>query len=283
MKRTLDTLVISDIHLGTVGCHADELLKYLRSVDVQRLILNGDIFDFWNFRKYYWPAEHMAVIKQFLRMAGSGTQIYYLTGNHDEKLRHLTPMQLGPIQILDKLILRIGGETCWFFHGDIFDITMRQSKWLAKLGGHGYDLLIIINRLVNKMLELSGRERISLSRHIKNSVKKAVQFVDDFEQTAMELAIHEGYDRVFCGHIHQPTIRAFHQGEDTSIYMNSGDWVEHLSALEYDGEAWSIYRFEKQSVTDTRPMAEQEHLIGAPGEGFQLMLDQMLERVGIDR
>ncbi|MGM0586873.1 MAG: UDP-2,3-diacylglucosamine diphosphatase [Bacteroidota bacterium] len=283
MKRTLDTLVISDVHLGTVGCHAQELLKYLRTLEVQRIILNGDIFDFWNFRKYYWPAEHMAVIKQLLSMAGSGTQVYYLTGNHDEKLRHLTPMQLGPIQILDKLILRIGDDTCWFFHGDIFDITMRQSKWLAKLGGHGYDLLIIINRLVNKALELTGRERISLSRYLKNSVKKAVQFVDDFEQTAIELAIHEGYDRVFCGHIHKPAIRKHAHDEGTTIYMNSGDWVEHLSALEYDGETWSIYRFEEHTLTEPVQQPYQAHLIGASDQDFHLMLDDMLQRAGIDR
>lgn len=281
MKRTLDTLILSDVHLGTVGCHADELLQYLKSVDVQRLILNGDIIDFWNFRKYYWPQEHMEVVKQLLHMAGSGTQVYYITGNHDEKLRNLTPMQLGPIQILDKLILRIGDESCWIFHGDIFDISMRQSKWLAKLGGHGYDLLILINRLVNRFLEFTGRERISLSRHIKNSVKKAVQFIDNFEQTALELAIQEGYDRVFCGHIHQPAIRAYENSQGSVVYMNSGDWVEHLSALEYDGEEWRIYRFEDEPIVADKIYSTPEHLIGAQDGDFQMMLSDVLKQAGI--
>jgi UDP-2,3-diacylglucosamine pyrophosphatase LpxH len=282
MKRSLDTLVLSDIHLGTVGCHAQELLQYLKSIEVQRLILNGDIIDFWNFRKYYWPQEHMEVVKQLLRMAGSGTQIYYLTGNHDEKLRHLTPMQLGSVQILDKLILRIGGETCWFFHGDIFDVTMRQSKWLAKLGGHGYDLLIVLNRMVNRVLEYSGRPRISLSRHIKNSVKKAVQFVEDFEHTAMELAIHEGYDRVFCGHIHKPALREHRNSEGCVMYMNSGDWVEHLSALEYDGSEWGLFRFEEANLPDPNQTLTIEPMIGAQEEDFQMMLTQLLDQAGID-
>ncbi|MGB0347329.1 MAG: UDP-2,3-diacylglucosamine diphosphatase, partial [Balneolaceae bacterium] len=148
----------------------------------------------------------------------------------------------------DKLVLEMNGEKVWFFHGDIFDVTMKYSKWLAKLGGRGYELLILLNRGVNKVSQKLGYGKFSLSKKIKDSVKTAVNFVDDFEVTAMELAIEEGYDYVVCGHIHKPKIRGFENDKGSVIYLNSGDWVENLTALEYDGDEWSLYRYETDAI-----------------------------------
>ena len=138
------------------------------------------------------------------------------------------------------------------FHGDIFDVTMKYSKWLAKLGGKGYELLILLNRGVNKILQNFGHSKLSLSKKIKDSVKKAVSFIDDFEVTAMALAIDEGYDYVVCGHIHQPKIRGYQNEKGSVIYLNSGDWVENLTALEYEGE-WSLYSYEKDKIAQNTP------------------------------
>lgn len=245
-KRPLDILVLSDVHLGTVGCHALELLQYLNSVDPKVIILNGDFVDIWNFRKYYWPESHMMVLRTLLTMMTSGTDIYYLTGNHDEVLRKVSSLQLGPLFIRDKLTLELNGEKVWIFHGDVFDITMKHSKWIAKIGGKGYELLILLNRLVNRILVKSGRSKISLSKRIKDSVKKAVRFIEDFETTAMDLAIDQGYDYVICGHIHQPKIRGYENEHGSVIYMNSGDWVENLTALEYYGQEWIMYKYREE-------------------------------------
>ncbi len=253
MKRSIDTVVISDVHLGTVGCHAVELVQYLNSIEPKRVILNGDFIDMWQFRKYYWPDSHMHVIRTLITMMTNGVEIYYLTGNHDETLRKISSLQLGPLFILDKLVLEMNGEKVWFFHGDIFDVTMRYSKWLAKLGGRGYELLILINRLVNKVSRKLGYGTLSLSKKIKDSVKKAVNFIDDFEVTAMELAITEGYDYVVCGHIHKPKIRGYENEKGSVIYLNSGDWVENLTALEYENNEWSLYQFEADTLAQESP------------------------------
>lgn len=245
-KRPLDIAVISDVHLGTVGCHALELLQYLNSIDPKMIILNGDFVDIWNFRKYYWPESHMMVLRTLLTMMANGTDIYYLTGNHDEVLRKVSSLQLGPFFIRDKLILELKGEKVWIFHGDVFDITMKQSKWIAKAGSHGYDLLILLNRLINKISVKMGRGKLSLSKKIKDSVKKAVRFIDDFETTAIDLAIDQGYDYVICGHIHQPKIRGYENENGSVIYMNSGDWIENLTSLEYDGEEWDLYKYSEE-------------------------------------
>lgn len=249
-KRAVDIVVLSDLHLGTVGCHAIELVQYLNSIEPRILVLNGDIFDIWNFKKYYWPESHMQVVKSFLSMMTNGTDIYYLTGNHDEVIRKISNLQLGPLFVRDKLVLNLNEEKCWIFHGDIFDITMKQTKWIAKIGGKGYDLLILLNRAVNYLLNKMGRDKISLSKRIKDSVKKAVRFIDDFEVAAMELAIQNGYDYVVCGHIHQPKIRGYENEEGAVIYMNSGDWVENLTTLEFDGAEWSMYRYREDDFID---------------------------------
>lgn len=245
-KRPVDIVVISDVHLGTVGCHALELLQYLNSIDPKTLILNGDFIDAWNFRKYYWPESHMMVLRTMLTMMANGTDIYYLTGNHDEVLRKVSSLQLGPLFVRDKLVLNLKGEKVWIFHGDIFDITMKHTKWIAKAGAHGYDMLILLNRFINWVSVKMGRGKLSLSKKIKESVKKAVQFIDNFENTAIELAIDQGYDYVICGHIHQPKIRGYENEKGSVIYMNSGDWIENLTALEYDGEEWSMYRYSEE-------------------------------------
>ncbi len=242
-KRPVDIVVLSDLHLGTVGCHAVELAQYLNSIEPRILILNGDIFDIWNFKKYFWPESHMLVVKCFLSMLANGTDIYYLTGNHDEVIRKISSLQIGPLFVKDKMVLELNGEKVWIFHGDIFDLTMKHTKWIAKIGGQGYDLLILFNRFVNYISDKLGYGKVSLSKKIKDSVKKAVKFIDDFETSAMELAIQNEYDYVICGHIHQPKIRGYENEEGSVIYMNSGDWIENLTALEFDGQQWSMYKY----------------------------------------
>ncbi len=242
-KREVELVVISDIHLGTYGCHAEELLKYLKSISPQKLILNGDIIDMWQFNKRYWPKSHMQVVKHITGLLAKGTKIIYLTGNHDEMLRKFSGFRIGSFQILDKIVVKLNGKRAWIFHGDVFDVTMQYSKWLAKLGAFGYDTLILINTFFNWVLTKMGREKISLSKRVKDSVKSAVKFINDFEVTAAEIAISNEYDYVVCGHIHQPEMRTVVTEEGDVLYLNSGDWIENLTSLEYNNKEWKIYKY----------------------------------------
>lgn len=242
-KRELEIVVLSDIHLGTYGCHAEELLRYLKTIKPKKLILNGDIIDMWQFSKRYWPKSHMQVVKHITGLLTKGTKVIYLTGNHDEMLRKFAGFKLGSFQIENKLVLKLNGKRAWIYHGDVFDVTMQYSKWLAKLGAVGYDTLILINTFVNWCLRRFGREKISLSKRVKDSVKTAVKLITDFEKTAADIAISNQYDYVVCGHIHHPEIKSIETDKGSVTYLNSGDWVENLSALEYDGNRWSVYRY----------------------------------------
>jgi UDP-2,3-diacylglucosamine pyrophosphatase LpxH len=248
-KKNIDIAVISDTHLGTYGCHSSELVNYLRSINPKLLVLNGDIIDIWQFRKNFFPASHMQVIKEIFALLARGTKIVYITGNHDESLRRYSGLKLGNFQLVDKLILDIDGNKTWIFHGDVFDATTKGSaKIIAKLGGHGYDLLILFNRAINSILKFLGREKMSLSKKVKNSVKKAIKWIGDFEQTAAELAIENEYTHVICGHIHQPQIKNIKTDKGEVIYMNSGDWIENLTALEYSNNKWEIYHYDEELV-----------------------------------
>lgn len=256
-KRSLDIAVISDVHLGIYGCHAKELIQYLDSIDPKILVLNGDIIDIWQFSKRYFPKSHTKVIRKILKMT-SKCEVYYLTGNHDEALRKYAGFGLGNLTIDNKLILEVDGKRHWFFHGDVYDVTMKNSKWLAKLGGKGYDLLIILNRLVNNILESMGKEKMSFSKKVKNGVKQAVKFISDFEQVVAEIAVDKQFDVVCCGHIHQPIIKQMqHDGKDV-LYLNSGDWVESLTSLEYTAGQWSLYQYPVSKIKIVLPEEEED-------------------------
>lgn len=251
-KRSVDVVVISDVHLGTYGCRAKELVNYLKSVTPSILILNGDIIDGWQFSKRYFPAMHMQVIKEVLNMLSHGTRVIYITGNHDEMLRRYSDIDMGNFKLTDKIVMELNGKMTWIFHGDVFDRTTKGSaKVLAKLGGLGYDLLILINSCVNAALTLMGREKMSFSKRVKNSVKKAVKWIGDFEQTAAELAIEKKYDYVICGHIHQPQSKKIQTAKGSVTYLNSGDWIENLTSLEYSNNAWSVYQYNAAEFENT--------------------------------
>lgn len=242
-KREVELVVISDVHLGTYGCHAEELLRYLKTIKTKNLILNGDIIDMWQFSKRYWPQSHMQVIKHITGLLAKGTKVTYLTGNHDEMLRKFAGFKIGGLRVDNKKVVQLDGRRAWIFHGDVFDVTMQHSKWLAKLGAIGYDTLILINRFVNFLLKLMGRGRISLSKRVKDSVKEAVKFINKFEETAADIAIANGYDYVVCGHIHHPEMKKLTTQNGEVMYLNSGDWVENLTSLEYNQGEWRVYRY----------------------------------------
>jgi UDP-2,3-diacylglucosamine pyrophosphatase LpxH len=249
-KRPVDVVVISDVHLGTYGCRAKELVNYLRSITPNMLILNGDIIDGWQFTKRYFPIAHVMVIKEIIQLITNGTRVFYITGNHDEMMRRYTDMQMGNFALTDKLVLEIDNKMTWIFHGDVFDHTTKGgAKILAKLGSSGYNLLIRFNRFINFILNALGRERVSISKKVMAGVNKAVSKINDFELIAAELAIEKKYD---YGHIHQPQKKIVETKDGKVTYLNSGDWIEHCTALEYHQSEWTIFEYNEKDFPATQ-------------------------------
>ncbi len=279
-KRNLDVVVISDVHLGTYGCHAKELLNYLKSINPNIVILNGDIIDIWQFNKRYWPKSHMKVIKHLVGWISQNKQVYYITGNHDEMLRKFQGFQMGSFYLKNKLVLELDGYKNWFFHGDVFDVTMKHSKWITKLGAVGYDGLILVNRSINGILRFLGRDKISLSKKVKGKVKSAIQYINNFEHTVAHIAIENNFDHVICGHIHQPEIKSIEVKQGGVIYLNSGDWIENLTALEYCNQKWSLFKYHENSVVNEEPCSLEKDLVDQSNkEIFTQILEEFKIRV----
>lgn len=257
-KRPVDVVVISDVHLGTYGCQAKKLAAYLKSITPSILILNGDIFDAWQFSKRYFPASHMNVLKEIINHISNGIRVFYITGNHDETLRRYSSLNAGNLVLTDKLVLEIDNKMTWIFHGDVFDNTTKGwAKTLAKLGSSGYGALILLNRSINAVLKFFGKERVSLSKSVMEGVNKAVTKINDFETTAAEIAIEKHYDYVICGHIHKPQKRVISNENGSVTYLNSGDWVEHCTALEYYKKEWKLFEFEESAFPELKVEKEK--------------------------
>jgi UDP-2,3-diacylglucosamine pyrophosphatase LpxH len=235
------TVFISDIHLGTPGCQAEALLDFLKRDTCDHLYLIGDIIDGWQLRRrWYWPQAHNDVIQKLLRKARKGCRVVYVPGNHDEFARQFLNHQFGGIEVLEEAVHTMAdGRQFWIVHGDYFDAVIRCAKWLAYLGDHAYELALKLNRYLNKFRARLGLPYWSLSAYLKMKVKKALNYVTDFETAVAHEARRKGYQGVVCGHIHHAEIRDI----DGITYCNDGDWVESLSALveHQDGRMELIY------------------------------------------
>jgi UDP-2,3-diacylglucosamine pyrophosphatase LpxH len=239
-KKKFRSIWISDIHLGTRGCQAEQLTDFLDSVSCENLYLVGDIIDGWVMSSgtIYWPQEHTNVIRKFLSKAKNGTNVYYISGNHDDFLRsysaNLSEVVLGNVLIRDEFIhISPSGKRFLVIHGDQYDVVTRYSRWIAQLGDIGYRFLLWSNTVLNRVRRRWGYGYWSLSKFIKHRVKQAVNFIGDYEQAVIRECKDRDIDGVICGHIHHAEIKTI----DDVIYMNDGDWVESCTALveHFDG------------------------------------------------
>jgi UDP-2,3-diacylglucosamine pyrophosphatase LpxH len=222
-------IFISDLHLGTPGCQAEALLEFLKEHTSDYLYLVGDIIDGWQLRRrWYWPQAHNDVIQKLLRKARKGTQVIYVPGNHDEFARHFLGHHFGGIEVVDEAVHQTAdGRKLWVIHGDYFDAVVQQAKWLAYVGDYLYEFTLKLNRYLNNMRGRLGLPYWSLSAYLKHKVKKALNYVTDFENAVAHEAAKHGYQGVVCGHIHRAEIRDV----NGVLYCNDGDWVESRSAL----------------------------------------------------
>ncbi|TAE23709.1 MAG: UDP-2,3-diacylglucosamine diphosphatase [Cytophagales bacterium] len=258
-RPSFRTIVLSDLHLGTSGSKAKEVTDFLKTYSCQKLILNGDIIDGWQLRQYgTWKKKHTAFFKAVLKqIIHYDTKVIYLRGNHDDFLDQIMPMKVGKnFSIQKDYVLKSNNKQYYITHGDVFDSITAQMKWLAHLGDVGYTFLLWLNKQYNQYRTWRGLPYYSLSQQVKQRIKLAVNYVSDFEEKLTELARARGCDGVICGHIHQAAIRQF--GEVT--YMNSGDWVESLSALveDYEGH-WSLIYY--ASDLELAPRKEKQESV----------------------
>lgn len=220
-------IIASDLHLGIKDSKTDEFIEFIESHPTELLILNGDIIDGWALnRGSKWKKSHTKVISKLLKISNK-TRIIWIRGNHDEFIQEFMNNHIGSIEIREDYILKVDEKKYYCFHGDVIDVFITKYKWLSKIGAVGYDFALWLNRVYNTYRKWRKLPYISISQKIKNSVKVATNYVNDFETTALSMASKKGCDGVICGHIHQPEDRMINDKR----YLNSGDWIENMSAI----------------------------------------------------
>ena len=233
-------IVVSDLHLGTKDSKAEEFIQFLDEHPTDLLILNGDIIDGWALnRGTKWKKQHTKVISKLLKLSNK-TRIIWIRGNHDEFIQEFIGTHLGAIEIREDYVLELTDKKYYCFHGDVIDVFITKYKWLSKIGAVGYDFALWLNRVYNTYRKWRKLPYISISQKIKESVKVATNYVNDFEVTALSMATKKGCDGVMCGHIHQPEDRMI----NGKRYLNSGDWIENMSAICVDKDE-NLYLYKK--------------------------------------
>jgi UDP-2,3-diacylglucosamine pyrophosphatase LpxH len=233
-------IIVSDLHLGIKDSKAEEFIELIDTHPTDLLILNGDIIDGWALnRGTKWKKQHTKVISKLLKLSNK-TRIIWIRGNHDEFIQEFIGTHLGAIEIREDYVLELTDKKYYCFHGDVIDVFITKYKWLSKIGAIGYDFALWLNRVYNTYRKWRKLPYISISQKIKESVKVATNYVNDFEVTALSMAIKKGCDGVMCGHIHQPEDRMI----NGKRYLNSGDWIENMSAICIDKDE-NLYLYKK--------------------------------------
>jgi UDP-2,3-diacylglucosamine pyrophosphatase LpxH len=258
-RQKVRSVFISDVHLGSRYCKANQLLKFLRSVETEHLYLVGDIIDGWKMKRHlYWNDTYSFIVRRIIGMVKDGTKVVYVAGNHDEFVRKFIPNTFGHVSIVNECVhVTADGRRLLLVHGDMFDMLTIKAKWLYFLGDRANTFAMLLNEIYNKVRALLGRPYWSLSLHLKRNVKKAVNFVNNFEHFIAKHTLENKCVGVVCGHIHTPAIRQI-EGID---YYNCGDWVESCTAIleHWDGSLELIHYGERAEADTVEGENESEN------------------------
>jgi len=281
VKTHFKTIVISDVHLGTKGSKPKEVARFLKQFTCENLILNGDIIDGWQLKKSgSWKRKHTRFFNRILKMIEqSNTKVFYLRGNHDDFLDQILPLKIGNLSIQTDMIYESHGKKYFVTHGDVFDSITTNLRWIAYLGDMGYTFLLWLNRILNYYRFKRGLPSFSLSQYVKNKVKSAVSYVAQYEEELAKMAKSKNCDGIICGHIHKAENRTI----DGIEYLNSGDWVETLSALAEDHEGnWQLIYYNEVDFKQINSPKITPHFEGASLPDNQPLREVSFDAIGED-
>lgn len=276
--RHIEVSVISDVHLATMACNAKLLLKYLKSIHPDLLVLNGDIIDAWRFSRNYFPKSHLKVIRQFLKMLEKGIKIVYITGNHDDVLRKFCDFKMGNLSIVNQYEFNLFNQKIWIFHGDVFDDIIHQSPFLAKTGAAIKGFLSLINEIINTVFKkIVPNKRFILYKSMKSRIINERASLVTFEKSIAEAAIGRNVDIVICGHSHFPDEKVIEDKNGSVKYLNCGDWVENFTSVECINGVWSLHYY-KADIEEEDLSDLDDYIISDKRKLFRTVLNEIISK-----
>ncbi|QDT97741.1 UDP-2,3-diacylglucosamine diphosphatase [Gimesia aquarii] len=278
VSREVRTIFVSDVHLGCMHSRASEFLEFLNLHEPESLYLVGDLIDGWKLRKKWrWPQTYNAIFDRVEELSSKGTEIFYTPGNHDNFLRDFGK-RFGFVTLSDEFVhITADGRRFLIIHGDQFDKFETGAQWLSILASFAYDVLLTSNTLFNRLLKRKGQKKYALSSAVKSRVKQLMRFISHYEQKLAGHARENRCEGIICGHIHAPNILDI-EGVN---YCNTGDWVEHCSALiEYGDGKMEIVFFDQEKASSHQPMNQEQPVkkLGLQREFDELQVPGVLSR-----
>ncbi|MBK7140522.1 MAG: UDP-2,3-diacylglucosamine diphosphatase [bacterium] len=231
--------LFSDAHLGTGSPESEQtklaniarLFELVKS-DGDRLIILGDLFDFWFEYKHVVPKAHFEVLFRLHELRARGIQIDYISGNHDFWMDDFFEKQIGIVVHRDTLTLDYGGKKLFLCHGDGLAKADSGYRFLKKILRNRFNIWLY-RKLppdwaypLAKWVSGSSREYTSRRDH---------EFANDYRQYAQG-KLAEGNDVVVIGHLHIPVFEKF----DNGTYINSGDFIHHFTYVKLDNSGVSL-------------------------------------------
>jgi UDP-2,3-diacylglucosamine pyrophosphatase LpxH len=211
-KTSVNTLILSDIHLGSDVSRADKANEVIGMYSFKRLILLGDIFDDLNFKRL--KKEHWKFLSTVRKLSNPkrNVEVIWVEGNHDEGLGEIMALMIG-IEIHKDVIWKTGGKTFLAIHGHQFDRFLNENVVISNIASFVYD----------KMQKI-GKEKQRLARYVKKKSKGWLRLAGKIAHGATEYARHKGAQTVICGHTHIVTdIPITEKGID---YYNTGCFTD---------------------------------------------------------
>ncbi len=233
-KTAVQTLLVSDVHLGSKHSQAQQCLEFMRSYAPERVYLVGDFIDGWRCNQgWHWSGACKEMLDHIESLIANGVEVFYVPGNHDSFLRNehsrgMIPDQFSDIHFANEFVFESSGG--WRFlitHGDLFDVVETQAQWVSKVTSFVYDTVLSTNRLFNRLPGRRSKNPYGACASLKSLVKRIVMWLSGFEAAIMQHARDQDCDGVICGHTHTPKIVY----SEEMLYLNTGDWMENCTGL----------------------------------------------------
>lgn len=253
MTARTKTYFASDLHLGS-PYHDDpraaeqRFVRWLRSIEpeAKRLILVGDIFDYWYEYRQVVPRGFTRTIGLLGEMADEGVEIHFFTGNHDIWISDYLPTEIGCTLHREAATMDLEGHQFFIAHGDEYAPSRAYAITRAIFHSRACQFLYgllpawLTIPFAQRWARRSRERGLKKSRQLPQLEIDEEYLVRHAEAEALRLGAEAPKFYIF-GHRHR---LADHPVGDHSRVILLGDWIKYYSYAVWDGKSLTLSRYE---------------------------------------